>query len=110
MSTQNKEINHNFNIGDVVFVLNEYTIIQCIIIGISCNTIYSKQYNPLDIIDKNTICYKLKRLLKFKETESIIAFEVTASQYDIYDYHSSKVYANVDNLLSDLRNSIEKSS
>lgn len=110
MSKITKKINHNFNIGDVVYVLNEYTIVQSIIVGISCNTIYSKEYNPFNIIDKTTICYKVKKLLKYEDKESKIIFEVSSSQYDVYDYHSSKVYANVDDLLSDLRNSVEKSS
>ena len=109
MITKNKEVNHNFNIGDIAFVLNGYTIMQCIIIGISCNTTYSKEYNPLNIIDKTTICYKIKRLIKYKDEESKIVFEVSSSQYDIYDYHSNKVYANVDDLLSDLKKTIEKS-
>lgn len=110
MSTQNKEINHDFNIGDVVYILNEHTIIRSIIIGINCNTINSKESNPLNIIDKTTICYKVKALLKYKDKESNIVFEASSYPYDIYDYHSSKVYTNVDDLLSDLRNSIEKSS
>ena len=109
MSKITKEINHNFNIGDCVFVLNNYAIVPCLVIGIESCPIYKPTVNKTPSIDKNTISYKLLKIRKNKNKEGRIIFEVGISEYDKYDYHSSKVYGSVDELLSDLEKTIEKS-
>lgn len=108
MSKITKEINHNFNIGDCVFVLNNYAIIPCLVIGIESNPVYKSTINKIPSIDKNTISYKLLKIRKNRNNENQSVFEVSISEYDRYDYHSSKVYGSVNELLSDLEKTIEK--
>lgn len=107
MSTQSKKINHKFNIGDYVFILHDYTIISCLIIGISCSPIYKPSINMPPTIDENTISYKLIKIIRSKNKNSQTTFNVTLSEYDRYDYHSSKVYKYVSDLLSDLEKTTE---
>lgn len=108
MSKITNEINHNFNIGDCVFILNDYAIRPCLVIGIESNPVYKSNINKTPSIDKNTISYKLVKIRKNRNNEGQIVFEVSNSEYDRYDYHSSKVYGSVDELLSDLEKTIEK--
>ena len=109
MSKLTKEINHNFNIGDCVFVLDDYAIVPCLIIGIESNPVYTSTINKIPSIDKNTISYKLLKIRRNRNDKGQTVFEVSISEYDRYDYHSSKVYGSVDELLSDLEKTIEKS-
>lgn len=107
MSTQNKEINHEFNIGDIVYVLNDYAIMPGLVIGIESKPEYKLTIDEIPSIDKTTIIYRLIKLRRNKNKESKLIFEVSLSGYDEYSYHSSKVYANVGDLLSDLEKTTE---
>lgn len=107
MSKQDKEINHNFNIGDCVFVLNDYAIIPCLVIGIKSNPLYKSTIDTLPIIDKSTISYELIKIIRNRNSNAQVIYNVTLSEYNKYSYHSSKVYGNVDELLSDLKKTTE---
>lgn len=106
MSTQNKEINHDFKIGDIVYILKDYSIRKGIVTAMECSVCTDKETS-----DTNELLYKDSKVYTVcLITEKDNKFSITSGTYykDIYNY--DKVYANVDDLLSDLRNSVEKSS
>lgn len=114
MSTQNKEINHNFNIGDVVYILKDYSIRKGIVTAMECSICTDKETPYIeDIIYCDSKVYTVCLITEHQKigVEGIEQNFVIKSNTDYKNkYNYDKVYANVDNLLSDLRNSVEKSS
>lgn len=105
MSTQNKEINHNFEIGDIVYILKDYSIRKGIVTAIECSICTDKETSDTNnLLYKDTKCYTVCLI-----TERDDKFSITSGTYYKDTYAYDKVYANVDDLLSDLRNSVEKS-
>lgn len=106
MSTQNKEINHDFKIGDIVYILKDYSIRKGIVTAIECSICTDKETSDTSkLFYKDTKCYTVCLI-----TEIDDKFSITSGTYYKDSYNYNKVYANVDDLLSDLRNSVEKSS
>ena len=107
MSKITKEINHDFNIGDVVWILHDYAIIPCVIIGISCSPLYTEIIDGGECVDKNTIEYTLVKLRRHRNIDGLVMSMVSISDCNKYTYHSSKVYGIIDELLSDLKKTTE---
>lgn len=106
MSTQNKEINHDFKIGDIVYILKDYSIRKGIVTAIECSICTDKETSDASkLLYKDTKFYTVCLI-----TERDDKFSITSGTYYKDSYNYSKVYANIDDLLSDLRNSVEKSS
>lgn len=106
MNTQNKEINHDFKIGDIVYILKDYSIRKGIIAAIESSICVNKETS-----DINKLFYpdtKLYTICLITERDN--KFSIISGTYYKDSYNYSKVYDNVDDLLSDLRNSVEKSS
>lgn len=108
MSKTTKEINHDFNIGDVVFMIKDNAIIPCVVIGITVGPIYDEKDSVFDLIDKETIRYTLIKIKKDFDKDSKPIFKVSSYEYDKYNYYCGYVYGSVDELLSDLEKTIEK--
>ena len=113
MSTQNKEINHDFKIGDIVYILKDYSIRKGIVTAIECSICTDKETPYIeDIIYYDTKIYTVCLITEHQKigVEGIEQnFVIKSNTYYKDSYNYDKVYANVDDLLSYLRNSVEKS-
>ena len=109
MSKITKEINHNFNIGDVVFVIKDNVIVPCVVVSIFGCPTYDEKDSLFNLVNKGNTRYNLIKIKKDFDENSKPTFKVSSYEYDKYEYHCSYVYGSVDELLSDLRNSVEKS-
>lgn len=108
MSTQNKQINHDFNIGDIVFVIKDNAIIPCVVTSVIGCPIYEERDSIVNLVNKGNTKYNLIKIKKDFDENSKPIFKVSAYEYDKYEYHCSYVYGNVGELLLDLENTIEK--
>ena len=108
MSEITKEINHDFNIGDVVFVIKDNIIVPCVVVGILGYPIYDKEDSVFNLVNKADTRYNLTKIKKDFDENSKPIFRLSSWEYDNYEYHCSRVYGNVDELLSDLEKTIEK--
>lgn len=114
MSTQNKEINHDFKIGDIVYILKDYSIRKGIVTAIECSpNVGTYVSNMQELLDYSTKIYTIciisnQDQINVKDYKQLYVIKPNTYYKDSYSY--DKVYSNVDDLLSDLRNSVEKSS
>lgn len=108
MSTITKEINHDFNIGDVVFVIKDNSIVPCAVVSVTGCPIYDEKDSLFNLVNKRETRYNLRKIKKDFDRNSKPIFKLSSWEYDNYEYHCSKVYGSVDELLSDLEMTIEK--
>ena len=80
-----KEINHNFNIGDIVFVIKDNAIIPCVVVSvIGCPT-YDEKDSLFNLVNRKDTIYNLIKIKKDFDENSKPIFKVSSYEYDKYE-------------------------
>lgn len=108
MNKITNEINHDFNIGNVVFVIKDNVIVPCVVVSITGHPMYNAQDSVFNLVNKENTSYNLITIKKDFDENLKPTFRVSSNEYDKYEYHCGYVYGSVDELLSDLEKTIEK--